>query len=104
MLHLWMWLIDTGLFTEFQGTKTWEDSTLARIMKLTAEAQQNRPQLQRWLDDFGERYSQAVIIMSISVALLGPLLFKWPLIGNSGQHYAVFTIVFRSSYEYVIEI
>eukprot|EP00250_Pteridium_aquilinum_P003795 c14080_g1_i1 orf=219-2813(-) len=66
-----------------KGTKTWEDSTLARIMKLTEEAQQNRPKLQRWLDDFGERYSQAVIAMSVSVALLGPLIFKWPLIGNS---------------------
>lgn len=67
-----------------QGTKTWEDSTLARIMKLTEEAQQNRPKLQRWLDEFGERYSQAVIAMSLSVALLGPLVFKWPLIGSSG--------------------
>lgn len=66
-----------------KGTKTWEDSTLARIMKLTEEAQQNRPKLQRWLDEFGERYSQAVIAMSLSVALLGPLVFKWPLIGSS---------------------
>lgn len=66
-----------------KGTKTWENSTLARIMKLTEEAQQNRPKLQRWLDEFGERYSQAVIAMSVSVALLGPLIFKWPLISSS---------------------
>lgn len=66
-----------------KGIKIWEDSTLARIMKLTEEAQQNRPKLQRWLDEFGERYSQAVIAMSVSVALLGPLVFKWPLIGSS---------------------
>lgn len=66
-----------------KGTKTWEDSTLARIMKLTEEAQQNRPKLQRWLDEFGERYSQVVIAMSFSVAFLGPLIFKWPLISNS---------------------
>jgi cation transport ATPase len=55
-------------------------------MKLTEEAQHNRPKLQRWLDDFGERYSQAVIAVSLSVALLGPLFFKWPLISNSGGH------------------
>ncbi|MCO5591071.1 hypothetical protein L7F22_045048 [Adiantum nelumboides] len=66
-----------------KGTKTWEDSTLARIMKLTEEAQQNRPKLQRWLDEFGERYSQAVIAVSVSVALFGPVIFKWPLISNS---------------------
>lgn len=66
-----------------KATKTWENSTLARIMKLTEEAQQNRPKLQRWLDDFGERYSQAVVVLSVSVAILGPLLFKWPFMGSS---------------------
>ena len=39
----------------------------------------------RWLDEFGEYYSRVVVILSLGVALLGPLLFKWPFFGNSGN-------------------
>ncbi|KEH31492.1 cadmium/zinc-transporting ATPase, putative [Medicago truncatula] len=59
-------------------TKTWKESTLSKIVQLTEEAQLNRPKLQRWLDEFGERYSKVVVVLSIAIAVLGPLLFKWP--------------------------
>ncbi|XP_066376662.1 probable cadmium/zinc-transporting ATPase HMA1, chloroplastic isoform X2 [Miscanthus floridulus] len=65
-------------------TKSWEDSTLNRIVQLTEEGQLNKPKLQRWLDEFGEYYSRVVVALSLGVALLGPLLFKWPFFGNSG--------------------
>ena len=52
---------------------------------MTEEAHQNKPKLQRWLDEFGERYSKVVVVLSVAVALLGPLIFKWPLIGTSGD-------------------
>ncbi|OEL32907.1 putative cadmium/zinc-transporting ATPase HMA1, chloroplastic, partial [Dichanthelium oligosanthes] len=65
-------------------TKSWEDSTLNRIVQLTEEGQLNKPKLQRWLDEFGEYYSRVVVALSLAVALLGPLLFKWPFFGNSG--------------------
>ncbi|BAF20331.1 probable cadmium/zinc-transporting ATPase HMA1, chloroplastic [Oryza sativa Japonica Group] len=64
-------------------TKSWEDSTLNRIVQLTEEGQLNKPKLQRWLDEFGEHYSRVVVVLSLVVALLGPLLFKWPFFGNS---------------------
>ncbi|CAD6335687.1 unnamed protein product [Miscanthus lutarioriparius] len=64
-------------------TKSWEDSTLNRIVQLTEEGQLNKPKLQRWLDEFGEYYSRVVVALSLGVALLGPLLFKWPFFGNS---------------------
>ncbi|EFJ33746.1 hypothetical protein SELMODRAFT_167322 [Selaginella moellendorffii] len=67
-----------------KATKTWEESTLARIMKLTEEAQANKPRLQRWLDEFGEKYSKAVVAMSVTVAALGPFVFKWPFLSTSG--------------------
>ncbi|KAG6543160.1 hypothetical protein Mapa_015409 [Marchantia paleacea] len=73
-----------------KATKTWQDSTVARIVKLTEEAQLSRPTLQRWLDDFGERYSQAVVAMSVAVALLGPLLFKWPFFSSPGVRGSVY--------------
>ncbi|KAM3275651.1 hypothetical protein ACQJBY_044172 [Aegilops geniculata] len=66
-----------------QVTKSWEDSTLNRIVQLTEEGMINKPKLQRWLDEFGEHYSRAVVVLSLMVALLGPLLFKWPFFGNT---------------------
>ncbi|KAK8955629.1 hypothetical protein KSP40_PGU012892 [Platanthera guangdongensis] len=64
-------------------TKSWEDSTLNKIMRLTEEGQLNKPKLQRWLDEFGEQYSKVVVALSLAVTLLGPVIFKWPFIGTS---------------------
>lgn len=66
-----------------KATKTWKESTLNKIVQLTEEAQLNKPKLQRWLDEFGERYSKVVVILSVAVALAGPLLFKWPFFSTS---------------------
>ncbi|KAK7263195.1 hypothetical protein RJT34_30782 [Clitoria ternatea] len=64
-------------------TKTWKESTLSRIVQLTEEAQSNKPKLQRWLDEFGERYSKVVVVLSVAIAVIGPLVFKWPLFSTS---------------------
>ncbi|KAM7265849.1 hypothetical protein ACFE04_003532 [Oxalis oulophora] len=61
-----------------KATKTWQESTLSKIVQLTEEAQSNKPKLQRWLDEFGEQYSKVVVVLSVAIALLGPFLFKWP--------------------------
>ncbi|GKD14045.1 probable cadmium/zinc-transporting ATPase HMA1, chloroplastic, partial [Tanacetum coccineum] len=61
-----------------KAKKTWKESMLNKIVQLTEEAQLRKPTLQRWLDQFGENYSKAVIILSVAVALIGPILFKWP--------------------------
>ncbi|KAI3451976.1 hypothetical protein Pfo_008641 [Paulownia fortunei] len=66
-----------------KAKKTWKESMLSRIVQLTEEAQQSKPKLQRWLDTFGEQYSKAVIILSAAIALMGPVLFKWPFFSTS---------------------
>ncbi|PKA48858.1 putative cadmium/zinc-transporting ATPase HMA1, chloroplastic [Apostasia shenzhenica] len=71
-------------------TKTWEDSTLNKIVQLTEEGQLNKPKLQRWLDEFGEQYSKVVVTLSLVVALIGPFLFKWPLIGTSASRGSIY--------------
>lgn len=38
-----------------------EESTPARIARLTSSAQASRPQLRRWLDRFGDAYSKACV-------------------------------------------
>ncbi|XP_042044321.1 probable cadmium/zinc-transporting ATPase HMA1, chloroplastic, partial [Salvia splendens] len=63
--------------------KSWKESTLNRIVQLTEEAQQSKPKLQRWLDKFGEQYSRAVIILSAAIALIGPILFRWPFFSTA---------------------
>lgn len=63
----------------------WKESTLSRIVQLTEEAQLNKPKLQRWLDEFGERYSKVVVVLSVTIALIGPFLFKWPYISTPGN-------------------
>lgn len=65
---------------------------LSRIVQLTEEAQLSKPKLQRWLDKFGEQYSRAVIILSASIALLGPVLFKWPFFSTSGTMWVFFPV------------
>ncbi|KAL0332289.1 UNVERIFIED_CONTAM: putative cadmium/zinc-transporting ATPase HMA1, chloroplastic [Sesamum calycinum] len=66
-----------------KAKKTWKESMLSRIVQLTEEAQQSKPKLQRWLDKFGEQYSRAVIILSAAIALMGPVLFKWPFFSTA---------------------
>ncbi|KAK4771857.1 hypothetical protein SAY86_013632 [Trapa natans] len=73
-----------------KATKTWKESTLSKIVQLTEEAQLNKPKLQRWLDEFGERYSKVVVVLSIAVAVIGPLLFKWPFISTSACRGSVY--------------
>ncbi|XP_043707892.1 probable cadmium/zinc-transporting ATPase HMA1, chloroplastic [Telopea speciosissima] len=73
-----------------KATKTWNESTLNRIVQLTEEAHLNKPKLQRWLDEFGERYSKVVVALSCAVALIGPFLFKWPFFGTSGCRGSVY--------------
>ncbi|XP_038900941.1 probable cadmium/zinc-transporting ATPase HMA1, chloroplastic isoform X1 [Benincasa hispida] len=73
-----------------KATKTWKESTLSRIVNLTEEAQLNKPRLQRWLDEFGEHYSKAVVVLAIAIALVGPVLFKWPFIGTSACRGSVY--------------
>lgn len=82
-----MWFVVCGsvfLFKKKKATKVWSESTVARIMKLTEEAQSSKPKLERWLDEFTERYSQLVVAMSVAVAVLGPFVFKWPFLGSPG--------------------
>ncbi|KAF2565231.1 hypothetical protein F2Q68_00027261 [Brassica cretica] len=35
---------------------------------------------ERWLNEFGEIYSKNVVVLAVAIALLGPILFKWPFL------------------------
>jgi Cd2+/Zn2+-exporting ATPase len=55
-------------------TKAAGDSTLARIIQLVGEAEEQKPPTQRWVDRFAASYTPAVFIAAILVAVLPPLV------------------------------
>ncbi|KAJ4890735.1 hypothetical protein Rs2_30483 [Raphanus sativus] len=65
-----------------KATKAWNESTLNKILKLTEESNSSKPKIQRWLDEFGEVYSKVVVVLSVSIAFLGPVLFNWPFLST----------------------
>jgi len=59
-------------------TKAAADSTLARIIQLIGEAEEQKPPTQRWVDRFAAIYTPAVLIAAVLVAILPPLIFAQP--------------------------
>jgi Zn2+/Cd2+-exporting ATPase len=59
---------------EIQTTKAAGDTTLARIIKMVAEAQQQKAPAQRFVDVFAKYYTPIVMILALLVGLVPPLL------------------------------
>ncbi|MDQ5978461.1 MAG: Zn2+/Cd2+-exporting ATPase [Verrucomicrobiota bacterium] len=59
---------------EIKVTKTTGDTTLARIIRLVAEAQEQKAPTQRFVDVFARYYTPAVTVVALLVFLLPPLL------------------------------
>lgn len=57
-------------------TRAASDSTLARIIRLVAEAEEQKAPTQRFVDKFAAVYTPAVFIVALLVALLPPLLMS----------------------------
>ena len=51
-----------------------EDTTLARIIQLVAEAQARRSPSEQWVDRFARVYTPIMMVLAVAVALLPPLL------------------------------
>ena len=56
-------------------TKTAANNTIARIIRLVKEAQSSKGKSQRFIERFGRRYSPAVLVAGVLLAVLPPLLF-----------------------------
>ncbi len=59
-------------------TKTTADNTLARIIQLVEEAQSSKGKSQRFIERFGRRYSPAVLVVGVLLAVLPPLFLDQP--------------------------
>jgi Cd2+/Zn2+-exporting ATPase len=59
---------------EVRVTKAASDSTLARIIRLVEEAEEQKAPTQRFVDRFARIYTPAVFVLAVLVAVLPPLL------------------------------
>ncbi len=57
-----------------RATADFEDNTLARIIHLVEEAQEQKGRVQRWIERFGRIYSPLVLLSALLMACLPPLL------------------------------
>ena len=76
-----------------RSTRSAEDSTPARIARLTEAAQNRRPAVSRLLDAFGDKYSRAILAFTALVMVVGPLALGWPLTGRGGAMYRAFAFL-----------
>ena len=65
---------ENGVLT-IEVTKAFEDTKIARMMKLIEEAQSQKAPSERFVDRFSKIYTPVVFVLAILVALLPPLLF-----------------------------
>lgn len=63
---------------EVESTKAASDTTLAHIIRLVGEAQQNRAPAEQWVDRFARYYTPAVMAAAIAVLIVPVLLLGKP--------------------------
>lgn len=78
-------------------TRTSSDSTLSRIVKLIHEAQEAKPQLQRWLDRFGKRYATTIIVLTFVFAVGLPFIAHMTYFGSEGAIYRALAFLIAAS-------
>ncbi len=87
--------LESALVIEVNRTSS--DSTLARIVQLITQAQEAKPRLQRWLDQFGKHYATAVIALTLIFALGLPFLFSMAYLGHEGSVYRALAFLIAAS-------
>ena len=70
--------INTEGALEVRATKAAGNTTVARIIKMVEEAQQQRAPAQRFVDTFAKYYTPAVMVLAVILAIGPPLLLAQP--------------------------
>ncbi len=78
-------------------TRSSTDSTLSRIIQLITQAQEAKPQLQKFLDRFGKWYALSIMGLFIFFALTLPLFTDLPFLGLEGSIYRSLTFLIAAS-------
>ncbi|MES2122090.1 MAG: cation-translocating P-type ATPase [Chlamydiota bacterium] len=78
-------------------TRTTRDSTLTRIVQLITQAQEAKPQLQRFLDRFGKWYALTIMSLSFLFAMILPWILDIPYLGTEGGVYRALAFLIAAS-------
>ena len=60
---------------QVRATTAFATNTIARIIQMVEEAQEQKGKSQRFIEKFGARYSPAVLLAGVVIAVVPPLLF-----------------------------
>jgi len=63
---------------EVETTATFENNTLSKMVHMIEEAREQKGKAQRFIEEFGEKYSPVVFAVAILVMIVPPLLFNAP--------------------------
>ena len=70
-----------------------EESTPARIARLTEAAQRRRPKVSRLIDSIGDRYSKAILAITFITMAAAPMVLGIPFLGRGGAMYRSFAFL-----------
>ena len=87
--------LEAALLIEVE--KTSADSTLTRIIRLIKEAQEAKPRLQRWLDQFSQKYATWIIVLTFVFALCLPWISTLSYFGPEGSIYRALAFLIAAS-------
>ncbi len=73
------------------------NSTLSKIIQLITEAQEAKPQAQKFLERFSKHYATTIICLTFGFAIFLPLLFSIPYLGSEGSIYRALTFMIAAS-------
>lgn len=80
-----------------QVTRSSADSTLAKIIQLVTQAQEERPLLQRWFDRLSKTYAIAIMSLAALFAVSMPFLLNIPYLGTEGSVYRSLAFLIAAS-------
>ncbi len=73
--HVFAGTINTDAVLKIRVTASAADNTIARVVRLVEEAQENKAPTARFIDKFSTYYTPGVLVVGALVAILPPLLF-----------------------------
>lgn len=76
---------------------TSQDSTLNKIIQMIAEAQESKPKIQKWIDQFGRRYAISIIFLTALFAVVLPFFTTMTYLGIEGSIYRALTFLIAAS-------
>lgn len=85
-----------GMLT-IRVSHTSTDSTLARIIQLVTQAQEERPVLQRWFDKLSKAYALTIIGLATLFAISLPFIVSIPFLGVEGSIYRALAFLIAAS-------